>query len=467
MASSSSSTVLLASSDTKAYSYDIFLSFSGEDTRNSFTDHLYDRLKRAGIHTFRDNEGIHKGEELQPEFKKAIEESRGSIVVLSKNYATSTWCLDELLLILEQRQACNHFVVTVFYGVEPTEIRKQEGNFAIEVKPSSKWTAQNVNKWKTALMQVADLAGHVLSGPETSFLKEIVDTVYKKLDCKVCLPPNITGMASHDKEINSWLKQCSLEFLVIYGMGGSGKTTLAKYIYRSYLKNFEFVSLLEDIGRTCERSNGLVELQEQLLNDISGGKWRKVPGVSRGTPLIEDALKMNRALIVLDDIVERGQLVALLGTEKINAQSKIIITTTENPDNWFDFTYWGCRKYEMTLLNDFESSQLLCSHAFGSKTPMEGFEEFVLQAVRYCEGNPLALQVLGLSFPHNNTIEYWKSQLNLLEKDMDVKIQVVLQRSYESLPYKHMKMLFLHIACFFVGKDIDYVEKILELITRQ
>ncbi|KAL8252516.1 hypothetical protein R6Q59_036209 [Mikania micrantha] len=462
MASSSSSSVM-APSSAKACSYDVFLSFSGEDTRNSFTDHLYFGLMGAGIHTFRDNEGINKGEEMQPEFKKAIEESRASIVVLSKNYATSTWCLDELLLILQQRKECNHFVLPIFYGVEPTDVRNLRGNFAIQVKPSSKWTHHNVNKWKTALMLVADLAGHVLSGPETSFLKEIVDTIYNELDRKeVCLPLNIVGTAIHDEEINSWLEQCNLEFLVIYGMGGSGKTTLAKNIYHSNFKKFESVSFLEDIGRICEGSNGLLLLQEQLLNDISWGKWRKIPAVSRGTPLIEDALKMNKALIVLDDIVERKQLVALLGTGKINVQSKIIITTRENTDKWFDFPYWRCHKYQMTLLNDAESSQLLCHHAFGSKTPIEGFEEFVLQAVQYCEGNPLALEVLGSSFSHNNTIEYWRSQLNLLDRDMHLQIQDLLKTSYDSLPYKSVKMLFLHIACFFVGKDMNYVVEIME-----
>ncbi|KAK9056584.1 hypothetical protein SSX86_023946 [Deinandra increscens subsp. villosa] len=456
MASSSSAQV-------SACTYDVFLSFCGEDTRNSFTDHLYRELTRAGIHTFRDNEGINKGEELKPELKNAIEESRASIVVLSKNYAASTWCLDELLHILEQRRSCNHFVLPVFYGVDPTDIRNLKGNFAIEVKPFSKWTDDKVSKWKAALKQVADLSGHVLSGLETIFLKEIVETVYDKLDCKeVCLPLNIIGMDSHNEEINSWLEQCNLEFLVIYGMGGSGKTTLAKYIYHSNMKKFESVSFLEDIGCTCEGSNGLCELQQQLLNDISGGKRRKIPSVSRGTPLIKDAIKINRALIVLDDIVERDQLVALLGTGKINAQSKIIITTREDPDSWFNFPYWRYQKYEMKLLDDVESSQLLCHYAFGSKTPVTGFKEFVLQAIRYCEGNPLALEVLGSFFSHDNTIGYWKSQLDLLEKDVHHKIQNVLQTSYESLPYDSVKMLFLHIACFFIGKDMDYVVKILE-----
>ncbi|KAI3670882.1 hypothetical protein L1987_87527 [Smallanthus sonchifolius] len=128
----------------KACSYDVFLSFRGEDTRHSFIYHLYDRLKRARICTFRDDEEISRGEELKPEIQGAIKESKASIVVLSKNYATSTWCLDELSLILEQRRECNHFVIPVFCDVEPTDVRNQKGSYAIEVKPSSRWTYDNV-----------------------------------------------------------------------------------------------------------------------------------------------------------------------------------------------------------------------------------------------------------------------------------------------------------------------------------
>ncbi|KAI3725023.1 hypothetical protein L1987_64795 [Smallanthus sonchifolius] len=93
---------------------------------------------------------------------------------------------------------------------------------------------------------------------------------------------------------------------------------------------------------------------------------------------------------------------------------------------------------------------------------MVGFEGLVPKAVQYCEGNPLALEVLGSSLSQNNTIQYWKSQLKLLKKDMHSGIQGVLQRSFTSLPYSSEKELFLHIACFFIGKDMNYVVKILE-----
>ncbi|KAJ0752117.1 putative P-loop containing nucleoside triphosphate hydrolase [Helianthus annuus] len=269
-------------------------------------------------------------------------------------------------------------------------------------------------------------------------------------------------MAIHDKVINSWLEQCNLEFLAIYGMGGSGKTTLAKYIYNLYQKSFEYVSFVEDIGTGCEKPNGLLKLQQQLLNDILGGKKRKIPGVSRGTCIIAKALEMKKALIVLDNIVEPTQLFALLGTGTIHAQSKIIITTRENTDSWFDKYCWRCEKYEMKLLDDDdESSELLCRHAFGSKLPMPGFEELVLQAIQYCEGNPLSLEVLGSSLL-KSSIENWASQLRLLERDIDSRVQGVLIRSYESLPCDTVKGLFLHIACFFKGIDKGYVEKILE-----
>ncbi|MFS7966544.1 putative protein kinase RLK-Pelle-CrRLK1L-1 family [Helianthus anomalus] len=269
-------------------------------------------------------------------------------------------------------------------------------------------------------------------------------------------------MATHDGEFTPWLEQLNPELLVIYGIGGSGKTTLAIYIYNLHQRTFKYVSFVENIGSRCRGPHDVLELQEQLLRDIVGGKKRKIPSVSQGTRMIEEALQMKRTLIVLDDIVNHQQLVALLGTGKIHAQSKIIVTTTENPHNWIDFPYSRCQKYEMRLLNDNESSELFCRHAFQSETPKAGFEELVLQAIRYCEGNPLALEVLGSSLSNNDSILYLESLLRSFEREIDARISSVLMNSYMSLPNNSLKELFLHIACFFIGKDMDYVVKILE-----
>ncbi|XP_042752220.1 disease resistance protein RUN1 isoform X2 [Lactuca sativa] len=463
MASSSSSSIM-ASPAPNANSYDVFLSFRGEDTRHSFTDHLYKELTQAGISTFRDNEDINRGEELKPEIEKAIKESRASIVVLSQSYATSSWCLDELMLILEQRKECNQLVLPVFYHVDPSDVGKHNKTFAIQVKDSSRWTEYNVNLWKKALEEVALLAGLILSGPETEFLKKIVDTIYNKLDYKKFhLPVNLTGMATRYKDIKSFINEPNVNFLAICGMGGSGKTTLAKYIYNSSWRSFDNMSFLEEISDRCKRYDDLLQLQEQLLNDILGGKNRRIPSVSQVTCRIEEALQTKRVFIVLDDITDHRQLVTLLGTGKINAQSKIIITSRVLiTDQWFESRSWRCQKYTIRLLNDDESLSLLCDHALISKFPTEGFKKLALQALHYCEGNPLALAMLGRLLAEENSIPFWESTLRSLEKEIVSGIQCILLRSYELLPHESNRQLFLHIACFFIGKDKDYVEKILE-----
>jgi len=81
------------SSHTK--NFDVFVSFRGEDTRNGFTNHLFAALQRKGVLAFRDDQTIDKGEFLECELLQAIEESRVFIVVFSKDYASSTWCLKE------------------------------------------------------------------------------------------------------------------------------------------------------------------------------------------------------------------------------------------------------------------------------------------------------------------------------------------------------------------------------------
>ena len=94
------------------------------DTRNSFTDHLYTALQRSGIFTFRDNERLERGKSISPEMLKAIEESRFAIVILSKNYAFSTWCMDELAKIIQCMKEMEMTVLPIFYEVDPSDVRK-------------------------------------------------------------------------------------------------------------------------------------------------------------------------------------------------------------------------------------------------------------------------------------------------------------------------------------------------------
>ena len=147
------------SCSTARFIYDVFLSFRGEDTRYNFTSHLYKALCDKGFNTFIDDDNLQKGEEISIELFKAIELSMISIVVFSENFASSTWCLNELVKILE----CKNFgqiVLPVFYKVNPSEVRKQEGKFGIALtKHEEKHNKDKVQSWRAALTKATDLVG--------------------------------------------------------------------------------------------------------------------------------------------------------------------------------------------------------------------------------------------------------------------------------------------------------------------
>uniref|UniRef100_A0A5B7BP45 TIR domain-containing protein n=1 Tax=Davidia involucrata TaxID=16924 RepID=A0A5B7BP45_DAVIN len=118
------------SSSMSRCTYHVFLSFRGDDTSKTFTDHLYTALVHAGINTFRDDDELERGEDIESELQKAIRQSRISIILFSKDYASSKWCLNELVKILERRSIAGHNVLPIFYDVEPSQVRMQTGSFA-------------------------------------------------------------------------------------------------------------------------------------------------------------------------------------------------------------------------------------------------------------------------------------------------------------------------------------------------
>ena len=148
-------------SSTPKFKYDVFLSFRGDDTLNNFTSHLQKALRDKKIETFIDDE-LKRGDEISPSLLKAIEESRISVVIFSKDYASSRWCLEELVKILECSKKYNQIVMPVFYGVEPTHIRNQTGDFAdafADHEQRYKESLDKVQAWKDVLRQAANFSG--------------------------------------------------------------------------------------------------------------------------------------------------------------------------------------------------------------------------------------------------------------------------------------------------------------------
>ena len=154
------STLSPSSSMTSQWKYDVFLSFSGVDTRRNFTDHLLAALKQKGILTFKDDEGLERGKSILSELLKAIEESRFAIIIFSKNYASSRWCLDELAEIVKCKKEKGLTILPIFYDVDPSDVRKQIGTFGQTFnKHEDKENKKKIETWRDALKEVANLSG--------------------------------------------------------------------------------------------------------------------------------------------------------------------------------------------------------------------------------------------------------------------------------------------------------------------
>ena len=154
-----------ASSSSYFPKYDVFLSFCGVDTRNSFTDHLYAALKQKGIITFRDDENLERGKYISQQLLKAIEESRFAIVVLSEKYVYSRWCMSELVKIVERKNEKKLVILPVFYHVDPSDARKCRFNFDVRNQMGTIVNIDDVQAWKAALNEVGNLSGcHIQDG---------------------------------------------------------------------------------------------------------------------------------------------------------------------------------------------------------------------------------------------------------------------------------------------------------------
>ena len=153
------------------YDYDVFFSFRGEDTRSNFISHLHMALRLKEVNVFIDDK-LKRGEQIYESLLKFIERSRLSLVIFSKDYASSTWCLDELVKIIECKKSKGQAVWPVFYKVDPSEVRKQTGGFgeALAKHEANKLLTNKIQPWREALTFAAGLSGWDLANRYFFFL---------------------------------------------------------------------------------------------------------------------------------------------------------------------------------------------------------------------------------------------------------------------------------------------------------
>ncbi|XP_068320577.1 TMV resistance protein N-like [Pyrus communis] len=460
IASSSSSTA--DADDTKKY--DVFISFRGEDTRRTFTSHLHAALREKKITTFIDDK-LESGDEIAPALLKAIEESELSVIIFSKDYASSTWCLDELVHILACKEKHGQLVIPIFYDTLPSDVRKQRGSYEVafaQLEQRFQNSIDKVHKWRDALTNAANISGvdSEKFRTDADLVKKVVEDISTKL-CRAssCDLKGFVGIESRIEQVESLLGIHSSDACItvgIWGMGGIGKTTLAETIFHKLSSKFEASCFVKNVRENSEKADGLDHLEKTLLKEIL-----KEEGLSIRPTIVQKRLRRTKVLIVLDDVSSSMQIERLAGDPPWYGTGSIIIITTRDRGT-LGKTVKEDNIYKVEVLKPDEALQLFCSCAFkNNSTRIIDCKELAEKAVAYAKGLPLALTVLGSLFFNCKSKEEWEDVFNKLKRFPSEDIQEVLRISYDRLG-ENEKEIFLDIACFHTGEYLVEVKQMLD-----
>ncbi|KAH9726992.1 Disease resistance-like protein DSC1 [Citrus sinensis] len=452
MASSSSLTV--------QSKYEVFLSFRGEDTRNGFTSHLAAALHRKQIQFFIDDEELKKGDEISPAISNAIETSDISIIIFSKDYASSKWCLNELVKILDCKKMNGQIVIPVFYQVDPSDVRKQRGTFEKAFVHHENNFPDKVQKWRDVLTEASNFSGYdsTESRKEAELVETIVEDISKKLEDMYDTTDSdgFVGLNSRIGEMKSLLclESHDVRIVGIWGMGGIGKTTIASVVFHQISRDFQGKCFMANVR---EQSNkiGVIHVRDEVISQVLGENLKI--GTLTIPQNVRKRLWRMKVLIVLDDVHDEfTQLESLAnGVGGFSPGSRIIITTRDKRV----LDKCGVNSvYEVEQLTYNHALELLCRKAFRQNNRSRDLLELSREVVCYADGNPLALEVLGSSLYHKSK-QQWKDKLNNLKLISEPSIYKVLKISYDELN-SEVKEIFIDIACFFKGEDIDFMTRI-------
>ncbi|ONH91495.1 hypothetical protein PRUPE_8G118900, partial [Prunus persica] len=395
--------------------YDVFLSFRGEDTRYTFTSHLYAALCSKKIKTYIDDI-IERGEQIAPALFEAIETSKLSMIIFSKNYASSTWCLDEL------------FVLPIFYCIDPSHVRNQQGSYAyafaqLETRfKDSTEGVMKVRKWRDALKATANMAGFDNSnkrGTEANFIENIVEDFLTKLNFKS-------------------IEQ--IEGLLCINSPDVFTTTLADAVYHRLSSKFEASCFLANVREELEK-HGLKHLQNVLQR-----------------------LSHTKVLIALDDVNDSKQLELLVvDYVRFGPGSRIIITTRYR--RLLKKLVDADKIYEVEGLYYFEALELFHLHALKHNCTETCYTEVFRMVVDYDGGMPLALKILSSIFLHCDNNEDWKDEKLKKFPNQDIENMLRLTCFYKGMTIDFAKEM-IDISGLFAGGIKVLIDKSLVSISR-
>ncbi|CAL2270727.1 unnamed protein product [Prunus armeniaca] len=303
--------------------------------------------------------------------------------------------------------------------------------------------------WAHAMNNIAASLSTLSQEYETLLIKDIIDVIWKRLrPTSFTFVKNSVGLDSGMNSIDLLLGAGvdDVRFIGTWGMGGIGKTTMARVVRERISPEFEFSIFLENVRYNVQKG-GLISQQREILSRISM-KTIDIFDVHEGSTMIRRLLHHKKVLLILDDVTDSDHLDYLAGNQEWFGSGSRVLITTRNEHLLIEHgvkkisELQAPRRGEITV---FRTLHQICK-------PLS-------QIQSYADGLPLALKVLG-SFLRERHVSAWNSALGKLRGICNTVLGT-LQISYDDLDDKEKK-IFLDIACFFNGEREDRVIEILE-----
>ncbi|KAG7598163.1 Toll/interleukin-1 receptor homology (TIR) domain [Arabidopsis suecica] len=287
----------------------------------------------------------------------------------------------------------------------------------------------------------------VLAGKNRGKVDEMIGLVVKRVLAQVTNSPEevadyTVGLESCVEDLIKLLNFKStspVQFLGLYGMGGIGKTTLAKYFYNKIIVNFDHRAIIYNVREQSSTQDGLDDLKRIFNSKLYQG----------------EVAREKKIIAVLDDVDNIDQVKALVGETSLYGRGSLIVITTRDEEILSRLSV--NLRYEVKCLTEMQALKLFCYYSLRKeKPPTESLLELSKKSVELTGLLPLALKVFG-SHLYDKEENEWQVQLEKLKFFQPDKLQGVLALSFESLDDEEKKV-FLDIACLFLRVKITKEE---------
>ncbi|XP_060209968.1 probable disease resistance protein At4g14610 [Lycium barbarum] len=269
----------------------------------------------------------------------------------------------------------------------------------------------------------------------------LVHDVYESEECLLLAPQVQEEKSKQNLEVIwTWLHVENVSSIGIYGMGGVGKTTLAKHIHNRLVNEVRY----HVRWVTVSQGFSIKGLQDDLAKIVNLDLSDEVDELRRAAKLNRAFEERKNIVIILDDVWDRLSLDKL--GDPLRVEGCRLILTTRSREVCQKM---GCQKLlEVKKLNTNDAWELFRKN-LGDETVLSPDIEPVAQSMaRRCKGLPLGLITLAGSMRGVTDIREWRNALKEFPDDMESDVFKVLQYSYDRLRDTNMQECFLYCALY-------------------